>query len=119
MASKASTTAPMTAAVAQAAPFHRDPAAAAAWPEAEEAGRGDGGADETAGLGTVQDSVRTAAPFRPATTTAVTRVLGVLASDSSSPISKKPGPEGAGVRRVSRLADTAEPWLAMLTSAQA
>ncbi len=53
------------------------------------------------GGGALNVAVSSAAPSWPATTTAVSSPSCVRASASSSPISKKPGPGGAGVSAVS------------------
>ena len=68
--------------------------------------------------GALNVAVSSAAPSWPATTTAVSSPSCVGASASSSPISKKPGPGGAGVSAVSPAGLTAGPWLVIVTSAQ-
>src|SRR5260221_7288655 len=84
-------------------------------------GDGDGrveGGSVAAGRGTAQDLVSSAAPPLPATTTAERRPDGVWVIDSSSPSSKKPGPDGDGVSEASPADTMPYPRPSMRRSAQ-
>lgn len=71
-----------------------------------------------AARGALNMAVSRVAPSRPATTIAVRRPSRVRASASSSPISKKPGPDGAGVSAVSPAEATLSPRPVTVTRAQ-